>query len=119
VAVGVKVTLTVQFPAAASVAPQVVVFEKSPAFAPRIATCHRLIVELPRLVSVTGWAVLGVPTVCPENIRLGLERLSDVPNPARTIFWGLPGALSPMLMYALRGPMAVGWKVVRIRQLDP
>ena len=41
VAVGLNVTLTVQLAPAPKVLPQVLVIEKSPAFAPRIAICHK------------------------------------------------------------------------------
>ncbi len=52
-AVGVKVMLTVQLAPAASVLPQVLVWEKSLASAPVIAICERRIVLRPLLVMVT------------------------------------------------------------------
>lgn len=61
-AVGVKVTLIVQLPEAATVAPQVVVRAKSPALVPLTATPLMLRVALPVLVSVTVCAALVVLT---------------------------------------------------------
>jgi hypothetical protein len=62
VAVGAKVTLMVQFPPAATVAPQVPVWAKSPVLAPVIAILAMLRVAPPLLVSVITWAAVLLPT---------------------------------------------------------
>ena len=62
VAVGLKVTLIVQFAAAETLAPQVFVSEKSPLFAPAIAMPVMPNVELPLFVSVTFCRALAVVT---------------------------------------------------------
>jgi hypothetical protein len=64
VAVGLKVTLIVQFAPAATLAPQVFVCEKSPLFVPVMAIPEPLKVRvaLPVFVKVTLCAELLVPT---------------------------------------------------------
>jgi hypothetical protein len=62
VAVGLKFTLIVQFPAAATLAPHVFVSEKSPLFAPVTAMLEMFSVAVPLLVSVTFCAALAVVT---------------------------------------------------------
>ena len=52
-AVGLKVTLIVQFPPAATELPQLLLWAKSPAFVPVIARLVMLNVALPLLVRVT------------------------------------------------------------------
>ena len=59
---GVKVTLTVQVPLAATELPQVLVWLKSPELVPEMATPVTLSAALPLLVRVTDWAELEVPT---------------------------------------------------------
>ena len=104
-------TLTVQLVEAAKVAPQVVVLEKSPAFAPAIAISQMCIVALPPFVSVIAVGALLVPTVWLLKLRLVGERLTPVATPVRITVWGLPPALSLMLTPARRGPEPVGLKV--------
>ena len=58
VTVGLNVTLTEQFPPAATLAPQLFVWAKSPL----AAMLEMVRAALPVLVSVTAWAVLVVPT---------------------------------------------------------
>jgi hypothetical protein len=53
-AVGVKVTLMVQLPPAATELPQVLVCAKSPALVPAIATLLMLKAALPALLKVTA-----------------------------------------------------------------
>ena len=72
VAVGVKVTLMVQLAPAATVAPQVFVWVKSPL----AAMLLMLSVALPGLVSVTLWAGLVLPTNWLPKPRLVAERLT-------------------------------------------
>lgn len=64
VAVGLKVTLIVQFAPAATLAPQVLFCEKSPLFVPAMVMPEPLKVRvaLPVFVRVTLWAELLVPT---------------------------------------------------------
>jgi hypothetical protein len=64
VAVGVKVTLTVQFVPAFSVAGQVLVSTKSPLGAMEI-----VVLSAPEFVTVTGWLGLVVPTTCEPNVK--------------------------------------------------
>jgi len=76
---------------------------------------------LPLLVNVTTLATLVVPTGWPPNSRLVLERLTagpeGVPVPIKLITWGLPPALSVMMIAPARVPMAVGAKLALIVQL--
>ena len=64
VAVGLKVTLIVQFAPAATLVPQVFVCEKSPLFVPAIAMPEplKVSVALPVFVSVMFCEALVVPT---------------------------------------------------------
>jgi len=61
-AVGVKVTLRVQFDPAARELPQLLVWAKSPALEPKTATLVRVKVALPVLVRVTDLVELVMPT---------------------------------------------------------
>jgi hypothetical protein len=60
-----------------------------------------------------------VPTVWLPNARLVGVTVTPVPVPVRATACGLPGALSEMETEAVRGPLAVGRKVVLIVQLAP
>jgi hypothetical protein len=97
VAPGVKVTLIEQFAPAASEAPQVVV---SAYWA--LATILVMVREaVPVFVSVMDCAVLVVFTVWLVNVRLVGDKLTpgeDVPVPVRFTVWGLPLALSVMVI---------------------
>ena len=62
-AVGVKVTLMVQLPPAATELPHVLVWAKSPALVPAIATLVRVKVALPSLVKVADRGALALPTL--------------------------------------------------------
>ena len=62
VAVGLKVTVIVQFAWAAMLEPQVLVSEKSPLLAPLRMIFLKFSCALPMLVSVTLWGGLLVPT---------------------------------------------------------
>lgn len=78
VAVGLKVMLMVQLAAAATLAPQVFVCEKSPLFVPAkvIPEPLKVSVALPVFVKVTLWAELLVPTSgFPKLILVG-DRLA-------------------------------------------
>ena len=81
VAVGVKVTLIVQDALAARLVLQVLVCAKSP-----LDVMLEIVrVALPRLLRVTLWGLLPVPTTCEENVKEVGERLAAgaVPVPAR------------------------------------
>jgi hypothetical protein len=59
---GVKVTLIVQLPPAATELPQLLVWAKSPELDPKTAMLVTVRAELPELVSVTACAALATPT---------------------------------------------------------
>ena len=61
-AAGVKVTLMVQLPAAATELPQLLLWAKSPALVPVTAILVTLRAALPELDRVTALAALVVPT---------------------------------------------------------
>src|ERR1039457_756674 len=73
-AVGVKVTEILQFPPAATLAPQVLVCAKSPALVPVTARLLIRRVAVPVLLSVTDWAALVVPRFWLANVRLPVVR---------------------------------------------
>src|ERR1035438_2761432 len=87
--VGVKVTLIVQLAPAATLAPQLLLWPKSPGLVP--ATARLVIVKaaLPVLLRVTACTALAAPTAWPAKVRLLGERLATaaVPVPARPIVW--------------------------------
>jgi len=146
-AVGVKVTLIVQFPPGATELPQVLVWAKSLAFVPVIARLARVKAPLPTLARAMVRTALVVLTDWLAKVRLDGERLTTgevgaagvegpgaepvgVPGleglgagavavPERLIVWGLPPALSVILSKADRLPLAVGVKVTLIVQLTP
>ena len=123
VAVGLNATLIVQFAPAATV-PQVLVSEKSPLFAPVMATEVTESAALPLLVSVT---VCGVPLVVPtgwfanasdagDNVAAGAP---PTPVPVRLTDCGELLALSVMVTDAVRAPFVVGLKVTLMVQPAP
>jgi len=71
------------------------------------------------LLRVTLCAALVVPTFWLLNVRLVGETLvvDAAPVPVRLTVCGLPGALSKMLIDAVRAPAAVGVNVTLIVQL--
>jgi hypothetical protein len=72
-AVGVNVTDRVQVPLAARLEPQFWLTAKSPETTIEV----RANAALPEFVSVTVWAVLVVPVVCEEKVRLVGESVAD------------------------------------------
>jgi hypothetical protein len=99
VAVGVKVTLIEQFAPAASEAPQVVVS----AYCALGTMLLMLSDAVPELVSVTDCAALVVFNVWLANVRLVGDNdtagvFGAAPVPVRFTVWGLPVALSVMVM---------------------
>jgi hypothetical protein len=118
---GLKVTLIVQFAPAATELPQVLVWAKSLALVPVIATLETYKVPLPLLLKVTVRAVLVVPTAWFPKDRLVDERLTAgaVPVPDRLTACGLPLALSATLTDAVSELAREGVKVTLIVQLPP
>jgi hypothetical protein len=84
---GVKVTLIVHFTPGATELPQLLLWAKSPAFAPVNLRLVMVNVALPLLVKVTAWATLVVPTGWFPKERLVEERLTTgiAPVPERPI----------------------------------
>ena len=120
-AVGVKVTLMVQLPLAATEPPQVVVWPKSPELVPERAIPVMVKAVLPVLFRVTVCPALVVPRFWLVKVRLDAVRpaTGPLPVPAKVMVWGLPVALSVMVTDAERDPGAVGEKVTLIVQLFP
>ena len=75
-AAGVNVTLIVQLAPTATVVPQVLVCEKSPALVPVIEMLLMSRGTLPVLVSVLDIGLLVLPTYWLPNPRLVLERVT-------------------------------------------
>jgi hypothetical protein len=120
VAVGLNVTLIVQFPPAATEAPQVLVCE----YGALAAMLVMLNEAVPVLVRVTGCAALDVFTVWLPKLRVVGDRLATgagaaVPVPVKFTTCGLPGALSVMVIVPGWLPVAVGKNVTLIVQLPP
>jgi hypothetical protein len=76
-AVGVKVTLIVQFAPAATLDPQVLVCAKSP----EAVIWEMESAALPEFVNVTVWAALVVPTSWLLNVKLAGDRLTAGAGP--------------------------------------
>src|ERR1700758_3714370 len=90
---------------------------KSPALVPVIAIAVIVNVIVPRLVSVTVFVGVVVPTVTEPKLKLVAESFAVVPVPLRETVCGLPAALSVTLRAALREPLAGGLKETLIVQL--
>src|SRR5713226_4780622 len=119
-AVGVNVTLMVQFAPAVTELPQLLVWAKSPL----AETLVRFSEALPVLESVTDCAALVVPTGWLAKVSEEAERLTTgaeaaAPVPVRLTDCGLPEALSAMLKLPVRVPDAVGVNVTLMLQLAP
>jgi hypothetical protein len=115
-AVGVNVTLMEQDAPAATDPPQVLVSEKSPAFAPVMLTLVTVNVAVPLLVRVTTKGALDVPTVWLANARLaGVNTtLAAMPVPVSGTVCGLVLPLSVMVSVPGKTPVVVGVKVTPI-----
>lgn len=105
-ALGEKLTLTVQPVPEASVEPQVLVCVKSVGFVPVMDTDVIVKMPGPTFVTVTFWLALVVPTVCVANVRLAGLTATMVPVPLSATLCGLPGALSVTARLALRAAAA-------------
>ena len=107
-AVGANFTLKVQLAAAAREAPQVCVWEKSPALVPVMAIVVMVNAVVPTFVRVTVFAALVTPVATVPKLKLTGASLAVVPVPLRAAVCGLPVALSATLTDALRAPTAAG-----------
>jgi hypothetical protein len=116
-AVGVKVTLRVQLALAATLEPQVLVWEKSPLAVMLVM----LRVALPVLLSVTLCALLLVPTACAGKVNEARERLTcgALPVPVSAMAIGSLSVLAFMVTAPVRVPTASGVKVTLRVQLAP
>jgi hypothetical protein len=115
VAVGVNATLRLQLAPAATEAPQLLDWAKSPLAAMLVMFS----VALPTFTSARICAALVVPTSWLPKMRLEAERRTagPAPLPIRLTFCGLPPALSARLSVPRTTPNAAGVKVTLILQL--
>ena len=88
-----------------------------------MVTLVNVTMKLPVLVTVMVCWLLVVPVTCGSNARVvGVTTkvsLGATPVPVRLITVGLPGALSVIVMVALRAPVAVGVKLTPTEQILP
>src|SRR3989454_2839205 len=121
VAVGVNVRLMVQLAPAATMVPFLQVVPAAGAKSPLGSTLVMVSMVVPPFVSVTTWVRLVVLRGRLPKSKLVLDRLragpEGVPVPIKLITWGLPPALSVMMIAPARAPMAVGAKLALIVQL--
>jgi hypothetical protein len=115
-AVGLNVTLIVQFAFAASDAGHVFVCAKSPRLVPVTVTPEIVNAAVPVFVTVIACAGLVVFSACDANVKLVGANvttgvLAAAPVPVSGTNCGLPAALSAKLTFALRAPVAVGVNV--------
>lgn len=120
VAVGEKMTATVQFAPAVSVevlAGQLLVCEKSPLFVPVTAMLEIVSAAFPVFVKVTFCEALVVPTGWLEKVN-GAESVATgaTPVPVNEMLCGLLAASSEIDTAEIRVPDAVGLKVTLIAQ---
>ncbi len=75
-------------------------------------------VVLPVFVNVMLCAALVVLTFWPANVKVAGDKLTAdaIPVPVRPTVWGLPLALSVIVMAPVRVPVAVGVNVTLIVQ---
>ena len=122
-AVGLNTIDAVHVPAAARLAPHVLLATlKSPAFVPEIATLLIVIEVLCPFDSVADCAALLDPTLVLANVReVGLADtvpLAAVPVPVSVLVCGLPLAESAKLKVADRAPVAFGANATVAVQLE-
>jgi len=120
-AVGLKVTLMVQWAPTATLAPQLWVRAKLVELAPDTVMPVTFKVALPVLARVIACAALVVPTAWLAKVRVEGEALALVVAivPETATVCGLPVSLSVMVTSAVRVPAAVGLKVIVMEQLAP
>jgi hypothetical protein len=117
---GVMNSVMVQVVPFASVAPHEFVWLKSPGLVPVIVKGLRVRDAVLRFVTVTVFAGLVVPRLTvPNPTVLALTDTAVVPDPLSVNAWGLPPALSVMLMLPIRAPVDWGMNVTLIVQLAP
>jgi hypothetical protein len=124
VAVGLKVSETMQLALAAKVAPQLLdAMAKSPALVPPRAMPLMFNIAPPVFPMVTAigelvdpCAVLGKPIV-PLGVKVTTGAFTGVPVPVSDTSCGLPVALSAIERFAVRAPVVVGVKVIDTWQL--
>ena len=118
-ALGVKVTVIVQKLPAAREAGQLLISVKSPALLPVNPMLLMVRLRLPVFVTLTVCDGLVVSSACAAKVNVVAERLTmdALPVPVKVINWGVPGALSAMLIEAARLKMAVGVKVTLNEQV--
>jgi hypothetical protein len=117
-AVGVNVTLIVQFPFADTLEPQVSVWAKSPLAAMLVIMSG----ALPEFVRVSVCGLEAEPTAWPAKVRLAGNPVAcgvPTPVPIKASVWGLPGALSVIWKALFRTPPSEGVKVMPTLQLAP
>src|SRR5438876_852284 len=119
VAVGVNVTLVVQFAPAATGVPQVLVW----AYCALAAMLVTLSAALPVLLSVTDCAALVVFSSWLPKLKFVADKLTmgagAAPVPVRLMVCGLPAMLSVIVTAPVRMPVAVGVNVTLMVQLAP
>jgi hypothetical protein len=119
-AVGVKVTLIVQFEPAASVVPHVVVCANLAALVPVSETAMPVIVAVPVFVSVTVCAGVVVESVGSDNVsEAGESDATAAAVPLSETLCGEPVALSVMLSAAVTVPGPVGANVTDAVHVAP
>ena len=111
---GLKVAVIVQDPPAATLVPQVFVWEK--VVEPVIVMLLILSTVLPVLLSVVV-SVLELALFTLPKLRLVGLNSTTVPEPVRLTVCGLPAALSVIDKVPVRGPLCVGLKVTLMVQL--
>jgi hypothetical protein len=118
IAVGLKVTFTVQICAGVSVVTQVLLLsEKSP----EVVTEEIVRFIEPLFVTVIVWAALECPTTVDGKLReAGEKAICPVPTPVpvKGTVWGLPGASSVNDRLALNAKADKGVKVTETVQVD-
>ena len=108
---GLNVTLIAQFAPGDNEVPQVEVCEKSPGSDPKIEIALMLKVVVPTLVRLTDSAAEDKPTATVPKFKLVADSFAAVPVPVSGSVCGLPTAVSVMLRFAVRAPLAVGLNV--------
>jgi len=115
-AVGVKVTLTVQLELAATLVPQLLVCAKSPL----AVMLETLAAAVPVFDTMTGCDALLLPSTCAEKVSVLVDTAMTgaVPVPVSETLCGLFEALSVIVSVPVREPLAVGVNVTLTVQLE-
>jgi hypothetical protein len=118
-AVGSKTTLIVQLAFGARPLPQLLLCEKSPAFAPVMLMSVIETAVVPVLVMVAGATALFVPTFWSPKFTPTGERLITVALPLSDTVCGLVLALSVTVSVPLAVPFVVGLNATWIWHVPP